>query len=145
MTIPWIAFFFIFCFPIYLTQDTLMWYGVPSTILSHGGNSTRGYPVPACWRVLEIAGVHFYRVLARVGNCPCWKGGGGVPSSPKNPCWKGGWVPPPFFWDRGEMGGPSLECLGSCPNIIFRRQLLSMFERLDIQGSVAILNRSRTC
>ena len=49
-----------------------------------------GYPLPACWRVLEIAGVPFYRVLARVGNCPCWKGDGGVPS-PKKMCWKGGW------------------------------------------------------
>ena len=42
-----------------------------------------GYPLPACWRVLEIAGVLFYRVLARVGNCPCWKGEGGGTLPPK--------------------------------------------------------------
>ena len=41
-----------------------------------------GYPLPACWRVLEIAGVLFFRVLARVGNCPCRKGGAGVLSLP---------------------------------------------------------------
>ena len=66
-----------------------------------------GYPLPACWRVLEIAGVLFYRVLARVGNCPCWKLEGGTlqpPTHPSKPYWKGGWgtlphppAPPPSF------------------------------------------------
>ena len=54
-----------------MTQDTLTLYGVPSTIPSHGGNSTGGIPcrrfafmlgmrgsfLIACWRVLEIARV----------------------------------------------------------------------------------------
>ena len=60
-----------------MTQDILTWYGVPSTIPSHGGNSTGDTP---CRRFAFMSGMrgsflnNFYRVLASVGNCPCWRG-----------------------------------------------------------------------
>ena len=76
----------------YMTQDTLTWYGVPSTIPSHGGNSTGGTPcrrVGACWKLRGSLFIACWRVLeiARVG-----RGMGGYPP-PKKCVGKGGGVP----------------------------------------------------
>ena len=55
-----------------MTQDTLTWYGVPSTIPSHGGNSTGVLPAGVLARVRNCGGsffIAYWRVLeiARVG------------------------------------------------------------------------------
>ena len=99
-----------------MTQDTPTWYGVPSTIPSHGGNSTGVLPAGVLARVRNCGGsffIAYWRVLeiARVG-----KGEGVYPPPQKILVGKEGGSPHPSFGTVVRWGVPHWRVvgLGSC-------------------------------